>query len=406
MYIKDPLRGHTLGSPLPTVVKWDPHRKNVPEDNGNCFLKKATGVPRVAYSFGSSVNKRKRRVSFRRAGLTEKCVKSDPLTDLLDGDNETALEAAFLFPEPQPEVLRGNTGGSHAERMAVLETAYIGKGIPHLSQRSWKPSSRAFAISLLQLLGDMDPIEDMFEKSDNKTLRGFEFVAKMMDLISERRVNSSTSRPTTCWADYDPVQSYNTQSAIRTRETTLIQEWAALSSSRPSPQHSIDFLGTNRFTEWSLASLFSDIDMHSKDKITWEDLYAYFIGASMNNELYNDQISPIRSYILTSYKTGQGASANSKTRDGTGTAIRSIKKIRYIDDLTRMIFLGHDNICKLVNPTGMRVIQSYPWEIEYGKTLDVDVIPTTQSTHLLATSTSDGCVRLYDVGMLVEYEYD
>ena len=92
----------------------------------------------------------------------------------------------------------------------------------------------------------------------------------------------------------------------------------------------------------------------------------------------------------------------SKRTCGSGAAIKGLRKIRYIDGLSRMIFLGKDNICRLVNPTGMRVIQSYPWDINYGKTLDLDILlPGTQGNHVLATSTSDGCVRLYDIGMFV-----
>ena len=281
MYIKDSQRKYTLGSPLPSVVKWEPHRK--PENSPTCddLLYRSDDVSRID---------RQQATVKKKISTHDQNEKSEDFWNSIfkQQENDSSIQTTSLFHEPQQLIVQSDAGGSHSERMAKLETAFVGKGIPSDSQRAWKPSSRAFAISVLQLLGDTEPIKKIFLKSERQTLRGFEFVDNMMKLIQTRRSlqQQNTTQNDTWKLSERIIKSYNTRSAIRSRETTLMHEWAALSSSRPSSQHSMDYLGTNRFAEWSLASLFSEIDMNSKDEITWEDLNAYLIGASIKNDSF------------------------------------------------------------------------------------------------------------------------
>eukprot|EP01065_Artemidia_motanka_P011831 TRINITY_DN16450_c0_g1_i1.p1 TRINITY_DN16450_c0_g1~~TRINITY_DN16450_c0_g1_i1.p1 ORF type:complete len:2070 (+),score=543.92 TRINITY_DN16450_c0_g1_i1:51-6212(+) len=299
--------------------------------------------------------------------------------------------------------------------------------LPSRLEREWRMDARSFAVALVQRLGRaLGSLEAVFRASP-WGLKSHEFVRAVATKVREEEMHPQgvysprmpderrASRMHTRRGSlkqfetdegYDALQAavevYGTvgtdtsrpegedRSALaRSRDGDLAQEWARLSSRRPSPMHSVDFFRDARVLEWNLAELHGTIDAEDTDRVTWEDFIAFIIDATMQGRHGHEREDKIRSY------------ERADLPGGTPAQLSGLTKAAFSEELDRLVILGNDNRARLVHGDmthGFRIVQSYPWDSSMGAVMDMDLYTNRpwESGWQLALSTSDATVRVYD----------
>ena len=274
----------------------------------------------------------------------------------------------------------------------------------HAGPRLWLPHERGVALRLLQVFGpSLGALQAVFARFPVGML-SHEFVTEVSAAV--RKAEEATGDAATA---LQPLPAAAAAAAgdgagraqrpspraarLAELETELVAEWYSLSEERRSTMHNYDYVETDRVLQWSLAMLFCAVDTGGRQSVRWEDLYVYLIDVANKGKEATQRLDVThRRYVAY-------------PADAPELGVGGIKKAVYSDSLQRMLFLGWDNVCRLVDPAKVsKVIQTYPVVPRAGRLVDMHLMESAVGGYhqsRLATSGSDGTVRIYDLGSTI-----
>ena len=328
---------------------------------------------------------------------------------LFDTDNEITVHeeesdvvAALLAPLGCNEIPKPSL--PHEERMhhlyealhleSLRPCAYLDEDLlPELAQqRVWRPHEKGIAVRLLQQLGaDYGALHDLFLQ--HHSLYSHEFVRLVSRLI--RRLETVGTVPKE-WANEAPLGSAFQKGAASSAankarvgevESDLVSTWYELSAARPNSMQSLDYFAQDEVMHWALAHLFCAVDTASCGSITWSDMSVFL----------TDLLHAVSEPPPPQYRRYTPVQVNAPELKVSGIARAS-----FSESLQRVLCMGHDNVCRIVDPSKLsRVIQTYPYHPSQGTVLDMHLMESSSGGYhysRLATASADCTVRVYDLG--------